>query len=156
MLGAGFGHWGTEASVRAPIFSLRDFGTGIVPRLFPEGRGIVFGTLDGLYGNGGICYGSYNLAQGFWYGHRPMTLPECGGIGLVHQMVTTQWSFQHSHGGDSREKPRSETLLGHLGSDQWRVMISGQNGNHGSWVKCATSIECYETNISVVLAVMSG
>jgi hypothetical protein len=25
-------------------------------------------------------------------------------------------------------------------------MISGQNGNHGSWVKCATSAECYETD----------
>jgi hypothetical protein len=35
MFGAGFGHWGTEASVMAPIFSLRDFGTGIAPRLFP-------------------------------------------------------------------------------------------------------------------------
>jgi hypothetical protein len=73
MWGASFGHWGTEASVMAPIFSLRDFGMGIVPRLFPKGRGIGLGTPDGLYGNGGICYGSYNLAQGFWYGHRPMT-----------------------------------------------------------------------------------
>jgi hypothetical protein len=36
----------------------------------------------------------------------------------------------------------SETLLGHLGSDQWRVMISGQNGDHDLWVKCATSVEC--------------
>jgi rhamnose utilization protein RhaD (predicted bifunctional aldolase and dehydrogenase) len=35
-------------------------------------------------------------------------------------------------------------------------MISGQKGNHGLWVKCTTSAECYETNISVVLAVMSG
>jgi hypothetical protein len=33
----------------APIFSLRDLGTGIIPRLFPEGRGICFGTSDGLY-----------------------------------------------------------------------------------------------------------
>jgi hypothetical protein len=33
MLGAGFGHWGTEASAMAPIISLRDFGTGIVQRL---------------------------------------------------------------------------------------------------------------------------
>jgi hypothetical protein len=49
MLGAGFGHWGTKASVMAPIFSLRDLGTSIVPRLFPEGRGIGFGTSDGLY-----------------------------------------------------------------------------------------------------------
>jgi hypothetical protein len=49
MLGAGLDHWGTEASVMAPIFSLRDLGTGIVPRLFPEGRGIGFGTSDGLY-----------------------------------------------------------------------------------------------------------
>jgi hypothetical protein len=44
-----FGHWKTEASVMAPIFSLRDLGTGIVPWLFPEGRGIGFGTSDGLY-----------------------------------------------------------------------------------------------------------
>jgi hypothetical protein len=40
MLGPGFGHWWMEASVMAPISSLRDLGTGIVPRLFPEGRGI--------------------------------------------------------------------------------------------------------------------
>jgi hypothetical protein len=33
MLGASFGHWGTEASVVAPIISFKDFGTGIVPRL---------------------------------------------------------------------------------------------------------------------------
>ena len=71
MLGAGFGHWGTEASVMAPISSLRDLGTGIVPRLFPEGRGICIVTSDGLYGNGGICYGSYILAQGSRYGNRP-------------------------------------------------------------------------------------
>jgi hypothetical protein len=32
----------------APIFSLRDLGTGIIPRLFPEGGGISFGTSDGL------------------------------------------------------------------------------------------------------------
>jgi hypothetical protein len=31
-----------------------------------------------------------------------------------------------------------------------------QKGNHGSWVKCATSTECMETDISAVLAVMSG
>jgi hypothetical protein len=36
------------------------------------------------------------------------------------------------------------------------VMILWQIGNHGSWVKCATSTECYETDISVVLTVMSG
>jgi hypothetical protein len=66
----------------APIFSLRDLGTSIAPRLFPEGRGIGFGTSDGLYGNGGICYGSYNLAQGSRYGHRPTTFLEVGGIGF--------------------------------------------------------------------------
>jgi hypothetical protein len=37
------------ASVMAPISSLRDLGTGIVPRLFPEGRVIGFGTSDGHY-----------------------------------------------------------------------------------------------------------
>jgi hypothetical protein len=40
MLGAGFGHWGTGASVMVPISSLRDLGTGIIPWLFLEGRGI--------------------------------------------------------------------------------------------------------------------
>jgi hypothetical protein len=35
-------------------------------------------------------------------------------------------------------------------------MIFGRKGNHGLWVKCATSAECYETDISAVLAVMSG
>jgi hypothetical protein len=35
-------------------------------------------------------------------------------------------------------------------------MISGQKGNHGLWVKCATSAEWLKTDISVVLAVMSG
>jgi hypothetical protein len=64
--------------------------------------------------------------------------------------------FQHSHIEDPREKPRSETLPVHLGSDQWGVVILGQKENHGSWVKCATSAECYETDISVVLAVLSG
>jgi hypothetical protein len=73
-----------------------------------------------------------------------MAFPEGGGVGLERQMVSIDGHFQHSHSGDPREKPRSETPLGHLGSDQWRVMISGQNGNHSSWVKCATSAECYE------------
>jgi hypothetical protein len=44
-----FGHSETKASIMAPIFSLRDLGTSIVPRLFREGRGIGFGTSDGLY-----------------------------------------------------------------------------------------------------------
>jgi hypothetical protein len=35
-------------------------------------------------------------------------------------------------------------------------MISGQKGNHGLWVKCTTSTECMKTDISAVLAVMSG
>jgi hypothetical protein len=51
---------------------------------------------------------------------------------------------------------RSDALLGHLGSDQWRVMISGQKGNHGLCVKCATSAECMKTDISAMLTVMSG
>jgi hypothetical protein len=35
-------------------------------------------------------------------------------------------------------------------------MIPGQNGNHGSWVKCATSAEGNETDISAVLTVKSS
>jgi hypothetical protein len=30
--------------------------------------------------------------------------------------------------GESLKRLRSDALLGHLGSDQWRVMISGQKG----------------------------
>jgi hypothetical protein len=35
-------------------------------------------------------------------------------------------------------------------------MTFGQKGNHDLWVKCTTSAECMETDISAVLAVMSG
>jgi hypothetical protein len=44
----------------------------------------------------------------------------------------------------------------HLRSDQLGGMIPAQIGNHGSWVKFATSKECYETDISAMLTVMSG
>jgi hypothetical protein len=44
----------------------------------------------------------------------------------------------------------------HLGSDQWGVALPGQKGNHDSWVKCATSAEGSETDISVVLTVKSS
>jgi hypothetical protein len=37
---------------------------------------------------------------------------------------------------------RSDTLLGHLSSGQWVVALLGHRGNHGSWVKCASSAEC--------------
>jgi hypothetical protein len=46
--------------------------------------------------------------------------------------------------GESLWSLRSDTLPGHLGSGQWGVALSGQKGNHDSWVKCATSTECYE------------
>jgi hypothetical protein len=35
-------------------------------------------------------------------------------------------------------------------------MIPEQNGNHDSWVKCATSAEGIETDISAVLTVKSS
>jgi hypothetical protein len=108
---------GTEASVMAPIFSLRNLGTGVVPRVFLEGGGYRFG------------YARWSLCSGH---------------------------FQHPHSDDPREKPRSDTLSDHLRSDQWGVALLGQKGNHDSWVKCATSAECNETNISAVLTVKSG
>jgi hypothetical protein len=37
----------------------------------------------------------------------------------------------------------------------FKGLIGPMQRNHGSWVKCATSAECYEIDISVVLAVMS-
>jgi hypothetical protein len=58
--------------------------------------------------------------------------------------------------GESLERLRSDTLLGHLGSGQWGVALSRQKGNHSLWVKCTTSAECLKTDISVVLTVMSG
>jgi hypothetical protein len=54
------------------------------------------------------------------------------------------------------ESLRSDALLGHLGSGQWGVALSGQKGNHDLWVKCTTSVECLKTDISAVLVVMSG
>jgi hypothetical protein len=36
----------------------------------------------------------------------------------------------------------AEALLEQQPSDQWGVALSGQKGNHDSWVKCATSAEC--------------
>jgi hypothetical protein len=51
---------------------------------------------------------------------------------------------------------RSDTRPDHLGSGQWGVALLGQKENHYSWVKCATSAECYETDIPAVLTVMSG
>jgi hypothetical protein len=51
---------------------------------------------------------------------------------------------------------RSEAMPVHLRSDQLGGMIPAQIGNHGSWVKFATSKECYETDISAMLTVMSG
>jgi hypothetical protein len=50
----------------------------------------------------------------------------------------------------------SDTVPDHLGRDQWGVALLGQKGNHGSWAKCATSVECNETNISIVLMVKRG
>jgi hypothetical protein len=35
-------------------------------------------------------------------------------------------------------------------------LIGPRQKGHDLWVKCATSVECYETDISSVLAVMSG
>jgi hypothetical protein len=107
--------------------------------------------------SGCIYYGSYILAQRSRYGHRPMTFS----IGRSYRFWDVRWTlcsahFQHLHSEDPRENPRSDTLPDHLGSDQWGVALLGQKGNHGSWVKCATSAECYETDISAVLTVMSG
>jgi hypothetical protein len=41
--------------------------------------------------------------------------------------------FQHLHNEDSREKPCSETLVSHLGSE-YGTCKPGLEGNHDSWV----------------------
>jgi hypothetical protein len=38
----------------------------------------------------------------------------------------------------------------------WGLALPGQKGNHDSWVKCATSAEGSETDISAVLTVKSS
>jgi hypothetical protein len=38
--------------------------------------------------------------------------------------------------GEFLKRLCSDTLLGHLCSGQWGVALSGQKGNHDSWVKC--------------------
>jgi hypothetical protein len=76
-------------------------------------------------GDEGMYYGSYILTQGSRYGRRShIFFPEGGGYMLGY----VRWSlcsghFQHSHSEDPREKPHSETLLVHLGCDQWGVAI---------------------------------
>jgi hypothetical protein len=86
----------------------------------------------------------------------PQLFPEGGEYSLGY----IRWSlcsghFLHPHSEDPSEKPRSDTLPDHLGSDQWGVVLLVQKGNHILWVKCATSAKCYETDISVVLMVKS-
>jgi hypothetical protein len=120
-------------------------------------REVLCWVLVWVIGDGGICYGSYILAQGFRYGSHPMAFPEGGG----YRFGYVRWSlysghFQHPHSEDPREMPRSDTLPDHLRRDQWGVALLGQKGNNDSWVKCATSVKCYETDISVVLTVKSG
>jgi hypothetical protein len=104
-----------------------------------------------VIGDGGICYGSYIIRR------RPMGFPK----GRGYRFGYVRWSlcsghFHHPHSEDPREKPRSDTLPDHLGSDQWGVALLGKKGNHGSWVKCATSVECYEIDMLAVLTVKSG
>jgi hypothetical protein len=69
-------------------------------------------------------------------------------------MTLCSGHFQHLHNEDSREKPRSETLVIHLGSE-YGSSQPGLEVNHDSWVKCTTSVEC-KTDISVVLTVKSS
>jgi hypothetical protein len=88
----------------------------------------------------GVC-GS--LCQG-WFALRE----ECGAFRKPNGRLQPRGIFV--------KRLRSDTLLGHLGSGQWGVSLSGQKGNHDLWVKCTTFAECYETDISAMLAVMSG
>jgi hypothetical protein len=66
----------------APIFSLRDLGTGIVPRLFPEGGGIAFGTSDGLYEVVAYVMAPIFSLRDLGTGIVPQLFPEGGVIGF--------------------------------------------------------------------------
>jgi hypothetical protein len=68
--------------------------------------------------------------------------------GIVPMLYPTNWSirlglrlmtlcsghFQHSHSEDSKEKPCSETLAAHLGSEYGTCKLRLE-GNHDTWVK---------------------
>jgi hypothetical protein len=71
-----------EASVMAPIFLLKDLGTGIVPQLFPEGRGIGFGTSDGLYAVVASVMAPIFSLRDLDTGIVTQLFPEGGGIGF--------------------------------------------------------------------------
>jgi hypothetical protein len=66
----------------ALIFSLRDLGTCIIPQLFPEGGGICFGTLDGLYAVVASIMAPIFLLRDLGTGIVPRLFPEGGGIGF--------------------------------------------------------------------------
>jgi hypothetical protein len=72
----------------------------------------------------------------------------------LRQMTLCSDHFQHLHSEDSREKPRSETLATHLGSE-YGTCKPGLEGNRDSWESCATSAEC-KTDISTMLTIMSS
>jgi hypothetical protein len=66
----------------APIFSLRDLGMGIVPRLFPEGGGIGFSTSDGLYAVVAYVMAPIVSLRDLGTGIVPWLFPKGGGIGF--------------------------------------------------------------------------
>jgi hypothetical protein len=66
----------------APIFSLRDLGMGIVPRLFPEGGGMGFATSDGLYVVVASVMAPIVSLKDLGTGMVPWLFPEGGGIGF--------------------------------------------------------------------------
>jgi hypothetical protein len=55
---------------------------GIVPRLFPEGGGIGFGTSDGLYAVVASVMAPIFLLRDLGMGIVPWLFPEGGGIGF--------------------------------------------------------------------------
>jgi hypothetical protein len=66
----------------APIFSLRDLGTGNVPQLFPKGGGIGFGTSDGLYAVVASVMAPIFSLRDLGMGIVPRLFPEGGDIGF--------------------------------------------------------------------------
>jgi hypothetical protein len=66
----------------APIFSLRDLGTIIIARLFPEGGGIGFGTSDGIYAVVASVMAPIFSLKDLGTGIVPRLFPEGRGIGF--------------------------------------------------------------------------
>jgi hypothetical protein len=109
-----------------------------------------------VIGDRGISYGSYILAQGSRYGRRShgfFLRAEDIGLGTsdgLYAVVISNIRIVRTLGKSHVVKSCLLTL------EVFKGLYNPRKTDQGSWVKCATSAKCYETDISVVLTVKSS